>query len=124
MTGSILPEASLTSELIFWVITGIVGLLITILLILFQRNLKAQTEQMKATNLLSETVKILEVTMGGFQINCGRIEDNNVKRLDDHSKSIKRLNGSVTKHGTMIGEHTRRIRILESDGSFKKTGGK
>ena len=111
-----------TDQWIFWLITGIVGLLITVLLILFQRNISITAKQTEATNELSRKTAVLDNTVTNFRFNCEKIEGTTEKRLDAHAKSLKIVNGQLTKHGIMIEEHSRRIKVLEQGAPHGKGG--
>lgn len=103
-----------TDNWIFWLITGIVTLLVTILLILFKRNLFIQTKQQEVTQALTINVTRLTEKLENFQLGCERIEATNRTRLDKHAQELDQLNIKTGQHSVRLDEHDRRIGVLES----------
>ena len=105
---------SFTEELVFWVITSVFTLVMTMLGILFKRNLSAQTLQANAVNELTKNVAILSENMRNFQTNCQAVINKTDHRVEVHGKEIDHLNEKATRHGVTLEHHEKRITHLET----------
>ena len=101
-----------------WLITG--GFTIICVLLWFSikhylsRTDKTHQESAEAVSKLTEQTILLAERVAQIQNHCALQENENWRRLNSHSESIKTLTKEGTEHGEKIKDHTRRIVILEN----------
>jgi hypothetical protein len=100
-------------QIVFWLLTGVFIILVTLLGILFKKNLDANIKQAEAVNGLTVSVAALSQSLDDFKITSDKAEEATIKWLESHDDDISNLKGKATEHQGKLDEHGRRINILE-----------
>lgn len=105
---------NLANDLVFWLITAVIGGLLVYLVKKYFDNLTAtQSKHSDSIHQVASDIRVMVSELTTFRTHCTETEGWVSDRIDEGEKEIGELKTKTAEHEVKINEHERRIILVE-----------